>query len=194
MTMPQATAHGMERERKGERARNKGNKKRERVAREAHRRACFIKVQVQDLSDCQRALSFWFHINAVSFLPRLASPHLHWSIPHHVLLFTLFPSAPLAPRQRKVWLRRSTSQSYFCILKIWIETTPQFLSNQSCHSNIHFSTTPADKMLLISGESAKGGALTSSIIMHLCDMPTAQTRRSVSESDMAYHDDETDRS
>lgn len=27
-------------------------------AREAHRQACFIKVQVQDLSDCQVALSF----------------------------------------------------------------------------------------------------------------------------------------
>lgn len=95
MTTPQATAHGKERERgrENESERERRKTKRERKgARDAHQRACFIKVQVQDLSDCQVALSFWFHINVVSFLP--PSPHLHCSIPHHVLLFAHFQVLP----------------------------------------------------------------------------------------------------
>lgn len=63
MTTPRATAHGKgkkksERQREEERKREMRGKQKEREgAREAHRRACFIKVQVQDLSDCQAALS-----------------------------------------------------------------------------------------------------------------------------------------
>lgn len=92
MTTPQATAHGKERERgrENKRERNEGGEKQ--GARDAHQRACSIKVQVQDLSDCQVALSFWFHINVVSFLP--PSPHLRCSIPHHVLLFVHFQVLP----------------------------------------------------------------------------------------------------
>lgn len=65
MTTPQAAAHWNQRE---------GKQKESVGAREAHRRGGFVKVQVQDLRDCQAALSFWFHINAVSFLPPPSPP------------------------------------------------------------------------------------------------------------------------
>lgn len=61
----------------------------------------FIKVQVQDLSDCQAALSFWFHINAVSFLPRLPSPALPHSSPPFCCSLR-FPSAPLTPARSQL--------------------------------------------------------------------------------------------
>lgn len=75
MTTPRATAHG-----------KAGETKR---AREARWRACFIKVQVQDLSDCQAALVFWFHINVVSFLP------LFTCKPPFLTVFVLKPSPRL---------------------------------------------------------------------------------------------------
>ena len=45
------------RDRGMEKGEMRGKQKEREGAREAHRRACFIKVQVQDLSDCQAALS-----------------------------------------------------------------------------------------------------------------------------------------
>lgn len=73
-------------------------------AREEHRRGGFLKVQVQDLSDCQAALSFWFHINAVSFLPPLSSPHLRRCL---LLSICWFSSTPLTPKQKPAALQPS---------------------------------------------------------------------------------------
>lgn len=112
-----------EREREGER----GKQKERGGARETHRRACFIKVQVQDLSDCQVVLSFWFHINVVSFLPPLSSPAPLHSSPCSAVCS--FSSAPLTPglyrkRRRKVWQKLSALQPCFFIFgnvffKVW---------------------------------------------------------------------------
>lgn len=92
-------------------------------AREAHRRASFLKVQVQDLSDCQAALSFWFHINAVSFLPPLSFPHLRCSL---LLSICCFSSAPLTPQRSRTKTDSLAairfSYSYICFAKISHET------------------------------------------------------------------------
>lgn len=108
-------------------------------AREAHRRACFIKVQVQDLSDCQVALSFWFHINVVSFLPPLSSPApLHSSPRSAVCSFSNAPHSPrLYRKQRwnKVWQKLSALQRCFSssYLKFWMEMANKLaVKRQQC--------------------------------------------------------------
>lgn len=95
MTTPEASAHGKEQE-KENKIENKGNKKREKEPERHTGELVLLKVQVQDLSDCQAALSFWFHINVVSFLPRLSSPALLHSSPCSAV--HSFPSAPLTPK------------------------------------------------------------------------------------------------
>lgn len=141
MTTPQATAHGRERERErgSEERREMRGKKERGGAREAHRRACFIKVQVQDLSDCQVALSFWFHINVVSFLPPLSSPAtLHSSPRSAVCSFSNAPHSPrLYRKQRwnKVWQKLSALQRCFSssYLKFWMEMANKLaLKRQQC--------------------------------------------------------------
>lgn len=134
MTTPQATAHGKEREREREGEREKWGKQKQREgARETHRRACFIKVQVQDLSDCQVALSFSFHINVVSFLPPLSSPALLHTSPCSVVCSLL--RAPLTPRRytihrgaRKFGKKLSALQS--CNI-FWTLSCDKAFSNQS---------------------------------------------------------------
>lgn len=135
-----APSHSTWKGKRGRKREKYGKQKEREGAREAHRRACLIKVQVQDLSDCQVALSFWFHIDVVSFLPRLSSPALLHSNTTFCCSL-LFPSAPLTPRLdrkhgRKVWQRRSALQPRFftlrdTFLKFWIETTSKLLSDQS---------------------------------------------------------------
>lgn len=134
---------------KRERGREKerGKQKERGGARETHRRACFIKVQVQDLSDCQVVLSFWFHINVVSFLPPLSSPAPLHSSPCSAVCS--FSSAPLTPglyrkRRRKVWQKLSALQPCFFIFgnvffKVW-NGNKQATIKLKRNSNLHFST------------------------------------------------------
>lgn len=150
--------------------------KRERQgARDAHQRACFIKVQVQNLSDCQVALCFWFHINVVSFLP--PSPHLHCSIPHHVLLFAHFQVLPshthstgntaakesLAETLSLAAIRFSISETF---LKFCVNTNNKLPPHRGQQQHTFRFTAVGkgqrspDKMSIISGKSAEGGAVT----------------------------------
>lgn len=92
MTTPRATAHGT----RTDRGRRKERETKTERAREVHQRGGFIKVQVQNLSDCQAALSFWFRINVVSFLPPLSSSAPLRSSPCSAVCS--FLSAPLSPR------------------------------------------------------------------------------------------------
>lgn len=102
----------------------RGKQKESVGAREAHWRTGFLKVQVQDLSDCQAALSFCFHINAVSFLPPLSSPHLRRSL---LLSICCFSSVPLTPLEKSNKNRQPCSHpffpnSYICFAKFSHET------------------------------------------------------------------------
>lgn len=149
------------REREGEK-REKWEKQREgEGAREAHWRACFIKVQVQDLSDCQAALSFWFHINIVSFLPSLSSPALLHSSPRSAVCS--FSSAPLTPRHRRKrrgkfgWNFLASHSGFFSFSSLNVSHGNK---NKWLRVMMHGAT---DRMSLISGESADLAAATLSI-------------------------------
>lgn len=151
-------------ERGGEREEQKEKKERMREPERLTGEPVFIKVQVQDLSDCQAALSFWFHINAVSFLPRLPSPALPHSSPPFCcsLAFQVLPSRPhtrnSGKKKKKKVRQRSSAFTlsnffFFC-----------FLSRVSALSRLVKDGVLArlcDTMPLISGESGKTGAVTS---------------------------------
>lgn len=171
MTTPEATTH-MEREekREGEREEWKGKKERVREPERLTGEPVFIKVQVQDLSDCQAALSFWFHINAVSFLPRLPSPALPHSSPLFCcsLAFQVLPSRPRARnsgrrgrrKKKKVQQRSSafTLSNFFLLLLLFPLSATSALSRLVKGGVL---SRLCDTMPLISGESGKAGAVTS---------------------------------
>lgn len=101
----------------------RGKQKESVGAREAHQRARFLKVQVQDLSDCQAALCFWFHINAVSFLPPLSFPHLRRSLLLSICCFSSAPPTPQRSRTNPGSLAAIRfSDSYICFAKFSHET------------------------------------------------------------------------
>ncbi len=104
---------------------------------------------MQDLSDCQVALSFWFHINVVSFLPPLSSPALLHSSPCSAVCS--FSSAPLSPRlYRKRSGRRKFGRNFqpcshaFSILYFpnsgWKQLTSYHQMKANSNITFHYTT------------------------------------------------------